>query len=97
MPRITLDTFNLDNAHRELCIAALHEAGSIVEAAQLLGITRQRLKRMILLHRIEWPRGYTPPPRCDHNSPRKASTGADALVCGDCGVFVGRRWTGRLQ
>lgn len=28
---------------------------------------------------------------CDHESPRKASSGIDALACGDCGQFVGRR------
>ena len=32
----------------------------IVEAAQLLGCTRHHLKRLIIKHRIEWPRGYKP-------------------------------------
>lgn len=31
------------------------------------------------------------PKPCDHNSPRKASSGIDAGVCGDCGKFVGKR------
>lgn len=59
--RIVLDSFNLDSAERTLAIEALNAAGSIVEAAQLLGITRQKLKRIIVKHRIEWPRGYRPP------------------------------------
>lgn len=38
-----------------------------------------------------WCRSGFQPPTCDHNSPRKASSGIDAQVCGDCGEFVGRK------
>lgn len=48
---ITLDSLNLLAAERLLCETALHTAGNIVEAAQLLGITRHALKRKI----IRWP------------------------------------------
>ena len=37
---IALDTYNLTAAERLLCETALTSAGSIVEAAKLLGITR---------------------------------------------------------
>lgn len=53
---ISLDDLNLNAAERLLCVEALNAAGSIVEAAQLLGITRHALKRRIIKHRIEWPR-----------------------------------------
>ena len=53
---LTITNYNLDSAERTLVIAALTDAGSIVEAAQLLGITRHALKRRIIKHRIEWPR-----------------------------------------
>ena len=47
---------------RQLVDAALAAAGSIVEAAQLCGVTRQHLKRLIIKHRIEWPRTSVPRP-----------------------------------
>ena len=53
---LTITNYNLDSAERTLVIAALTDAGSIVEAAPLLGITRHALKRRIIKHRIEWPR-----------------------------------------
>ncbi len=53
---IALDTLNLADAERKLCEEALRSGGSIVEAANLLGITRHALKRRIIKHRIEWPR-----------------------------------------
>jgi DNA-binding NtrC family response regulator len=53
---IALDTLNLADAERKLCEEALRSGGSIVEAANLLGITRHALKRRILKHQIEWPR-----------------------------------------
>ncbi len=56
MRQIILEDLNLSNAERLLCEEALTEAGSIVEAANLLGITRHALKRRIIKHRIEWPR-----------------------------------------
>lgn len=54
--RLVLEDWNLNAAERLLCVEALATAGSIVEAAQLLGITRHALKRRIIKHRIEWPR-----------------------------------------
>lgn len=54
-PRIALDTLNLGAAEGVVAEAAL-VAGSIVNAAELLGVTRQALKRIIVKHRIEWPR-----------------------------------------
>lgn len=53
---IVLDSLNLADAERKLCEEALVTAGSIVEAANLLGITRHALKRRIIKHQIEWPR-----------------------------------------
>lgn len=56
MPRIILDTYDLAAAERPLVAEALATAGSIVEAAQLLGCTRRQLQRLIIKHKIEWPR-----------------------------------------
>lgn len=53
---ITLDTYNLTAAERLLCERALGDAGSIVEAAVMLGITRHALKRRIIKHNIRWVR-----------------------------------------
>lgn len=53
---IILDSYNLVAAERLCCEAALAEAGSIIDAAPLLGITRHALKRRIIKHCIEWPR-----------------------------------------
>jgi DNA-binding NtrC family response regulator len=53
---IVLESLNLADAERKLCEEALVAAGSIVEAANLLGITRHALKRRILKHQIEWPK-----------------------------------------
>lgn len=53
---IVLDTYNLTTAERLLCETALTAAGSIVEAAKLLGITRHALKRRIIKHNIRWTR-----------------------------------------
>ncbi len=53
---IALDTYNLTTAERLLCETALTTAGSIVEAAKLLGITRHALKRRIIKHGIRWSR-----------------------------------------
>ncbi|MCA9709654.1 MAG: hypothetical protein KDK70_27700 [Myxococcales bacterium] len=52
---ILLEDLNLRKAERLLCQQALNRGGSIVEAAQLLGITRHALKRRMIKHRIEWP------------------------------------------
>lgn len=53
---ILLEDLDLRKAERLLCQHALERAGTIVEAAQLLGITRHALKRRMIKHRIEWPR-----------------------------------------
>ena len=53
---IVLDNLNLADAERKMCEEALASAGSIVEAAILLGVTRHALKRRILKHQIEWPK-----------------------------------------
>lgn len=52
---IVLESLNLSGAERKLCEAALNAGGSIVEAANLLGITRHALKRRIIKHQIQWP------------------------------------------
>ncbi len=38
MPRITITTYNLQAVERQLCVEALDAAGTIVDAASLLGI-----------------------------------------------------------
>lgn len=53
---IVLDNYNLTAVERLLCETALTHAGSIVEAAKLLGITRHALKRRIIKHGIRWSR-----------------------------------------
>jgi hypothetical protein len=53
---IAMESLNLADAERKLCEEALRTAGSIVEAANLLGVTRHALKRRIVKHQIEWPR-----------------------------------------
>ena len=71
---ILLEDLNLRKAERMLCVRALESAGSIVEAAALLGITRHALKRRILKYDIEWP-----PPR--HGSRHaSASEPRDAMM-----------------
>ncbi len=59
---ILLEDLNLRKAERLLCQQALSRAGSIVEAAQLLGITRHALKRRMIKHRIDWPMTAQPSP-----------------------------------
>jgi len=54
--RLIIDSYNLAAAERLLVVEALATAGSIVEAAQLLDVNRHKLRRLILKHRIEWPR-----------------------------------------
>ncbi|MEZ4380116.1 MAG: helix-turn-helix domain-containing protein [Nannocystaceae bacterium] len=53
--RLTIETFNLEIVERTLCVEALNAAGTIIEAARLLGITRHSLKRRIVKHNITWP------------------------------------------
>lgn len=52
---VLLEDLNLRSAERFLCEEALARAGSITQAAQLLGITRHALERRLIKHRIEWP------------------------------------------
>lgn len=52
---LTITEFNLAAMERSLITKALKTAGSIVEAALLLGITRQKVKREIIKHHIEYP------------------------------------------
>lgn len=58
--QIIPETLNLNAAERQIVEAALTKAGSIVEAAELCGVTRHHLKRLIVKHRIEWPRANVP-------------------------------------
>jgi transposase-like protein len=53
---VPLNSYNLAAAEKALCVAALEQGGSIVEAARMLGITRHALKRRIVKHAIDWPR-----------------------------------------
>lgn len=48
------DGYNLAAAERLLCELALTRAGSIVDAAKLLGLTRHALKRRIIKLGIRW-------------------------------------------
>jgi hypothetical protein len=52
---LLLEDLNLRRAERLLCEEALARAGSIPEAARLLGITRHALERRLIKHRIKWP------------------------------------------
>lgn len=54
--RLPIHDFNLNSVERLLIETALRQTGSIVEAAKLLGTTRQGVKRRIIKHRISWPR-----------------------------------------
>jgi len=72
--QIVLDSFNLTAAERLLCETALHTAGSIVEAAKLLGITRHALKRRIIKHNIRWIRDVGARPGLGDTSPRSAAS-----------------------
>ena len=54
MPPV-IETFNLAAVERTLCVEALNTAGSIVDAAALLGVTRHALTRRIRKHKITWP------------------------------------------
>ena len=77
---IVLDSLNLASAERKLCEEALTSAGSIVDAANLLGITRHALKRRILKHQIEWPRPRITPLRAPepvmHHQQQRSSIAA---------------------
>lgn len=59
--RIALTSLDLAATERLLIEHALAEAGSPADAAPLLGITPDAMKRRITKHRIEWPRASTTP------------------------------------
>ena len=61
MPQIVLETLNLEAAERRLCVETLALTGSIVGAAQILGITRHALKRRIIKLGIGYTRGAPAP------------------------------------
>lgn len=65
--RILLEDLNLNAAERRLCEHALDATGKIVEAAQLLGVSRHTLSRKIIKHQIRWPR--VPSPEADVSDP----------------------------
>jgi DNA-binding NtrC family response regulator len=54
-PILILESHDLEAAERQLCELALARAGSIIEAAKLLGVTRHALKRRIIKHKLAWP------------------------------------------
>lgn len=60
LPPIILDSLDLSAAERRLVTSALAQAGSLVAAARLLGITRHALKRRIAKHGIDWGLGEAP-------------------------------------
>ena len=78
---ILLEDLNLRKAERLLCTQALTRAGSIVEAAHLLGVTRHALKRRMIKHRIEWPAQAARPaaPGVREHRPPMASQPPSAL------------------
>jgi transcriptional regulator with GAF, ATPase, and Fis domain len=59
MRQVILEEWNLAAAERALVVAALEEGGSVAEAAQLLGVTRRAVNRLIIKHRVEWPKAPT--------------------------------------
>jgi len=61
MPQNVLETLNLEAAERRLCVETLALTGSIVGAAQILGITRHALKRRIIKLGIGYTRGAPAP------------------------------------
>lgn len=51
--KITLDSFNLAAGEKHLCTQALKHAGTVSDAAKLLGISRNALVRRIKHHNID--------------------------------------------
>ena len=60
VPQLILEDFNLEAAERRLCTEALDRTGSIVGAAELLGITRHAMKRRLIKLGIDWPQPVGP-------------------------------------
>lgn len=63
-PRIVLDSYDLAAAEQTLVTAALDITGSTVEAADLLGVPRHVVKRLVIKYRIAFPRTRTEVPAC---------------------------------
>lgn len=63
-PRIILNSFDLAAAEQTLVTAALDITGSTVAAAELLGVPRHTVKRLIIKYRIAFPRTRTEVPAC---------------------------------
>jgi len=53
--RLIIKTLDLATVERMLCVKALDAAGTIVDAAVLLGVTRHALKRRMIKHDIASP------------------------------------------
>ena len=50
-----------DQAEHDRVAAALAEGGTIAEGARVLGVSKKRMKVLIIQHRVQWPRkGSTP-------------------------------------
>jgi transcriptional regulator with GAF, ATPase, and Fis domain len=60
MRQVILESWNLAAAERALVVAALEEGGSVAEAAQLLGVNPRAAQRLIIKHRVEWPKAPKP-------------------------------------
>lgn len=54
--QIPLASFNLADATAHIAVEALKRGGSIEEAAKLMGVTPNELKRIMDAHRIKCPR-----------------------------------------
>lgn len=52
-PRVVLDSLDLEEAQRRLCVAALDRAGDPTAAA-LLGVSRDDLLDLLVRLRVDW-------------------------------------------
>lgn len=53
-PRVVLDSLDLEEAQRRLCVAALDRAGDPTGAAALLGVSRDDLLDLLVRLRVDW-------------------------------------------
>ncbi len=53
-PRVVLDSLDLAEAQRRLCVAALDRAGDPTAAAALLGVSRDDLLDLLVRLRVDW-------------------------------------------
>lgn len=74
-----MNDLNLRDAERALCLEALRRAGSLAEAAQLLGLTRHALSRRITKHKLVWPASEPQPALLISIEPLAAELGATQL------------------